>query len=318
MSLRQALQLAAVAVFSFGPQVIAASCTSRLIACFAFPTDSSNNNFDYELMYDQIPDGSIGSICSSLSTTFGNTKGLGNPGCRTQNNLAQGGLISSNTVVLSTRMSGSPNFDLVTNTFQSTLQCDIQTLDACTLQSVLFPDVSTSRVRRGQFAEIAQRQDDPTDLIRQGGLMSAVGNQLLLAGNLGLITLKIIVTSAPTITFPEIVNSNDVAVAVQSLSRTIVSDFTNGIGPLDVFEAPIGVTGQTVKVLVDFGINQLSQAQAALVAASDWHTLINGLCDGVSETTTGMVAGAYSLSDSVSSLDIFITAAVGIPLPQNS
>ena len=66
----------------FAPLTVLAQndCTSRLISCFAFPINVNSGVFDFELVYDQIPDGSISSICQNTINAFQST-GLGTPGC---------------------------------------------------------------------------------------------------------------------------------------------------------------------------------------------------------------------------------------------
>ena len=141
--------------------------------------------------------------------------------------------------------------------------------------------------------------------------MSQVGNQLQVAGGAGILTLEVIKTLETT--FPQITSSNDVATAVQQMVRSIILALAGGSTALEPFEAPIGTTGQVLKVVIDPAVGALTQEQAAAFSASDWQVLIDGLIDNLADTLTGVVSGVYSLSDTVTSLDLFISATVGLP-----
>lgn len=69
--------------------------------------------------------------------------------------------------------------------------------------------------------------------------------------------------------------------AVQDLSRSIPSALEGGATALESFEAPIGATGDVLKVTVDPGVGTLSQASAAQMTVSDWQILLSGLVDAV-------------------------------------
>lgn len=275
-------------------------CTSRLISCSAFPI---NGEFDYELVYDRIPDGSISSICQNTINAF-QSAGLGTPGCQKLNNGNSDFNVpaTSNLVAFSTRVSGAANFDPLTQTFENVLQCEISEVAPC---FTLDPPSGSSRHRM-------IKKQTSLDILQNGGLMSQVGNQLQVAGGAGVLTLKIIKAVENELPFPPITNSNDVATAVQQMVRSILLALAGGSTALEPFEAPIGATGQVLKVVIDPAIGALTQAQAAAFAASDWQVLIGGLIDNAADTLTGLVSGVYSLSDTVTRLDLFITVVVGL------
>jgi len=286
----------------FAPLTVLAQndCTSRLIGCYAFPINGNSGVFDYELVYDHIPDGSISSICQNTINAF-QSAGLGTPGCQKLNNGSSdfNVVATSNLVAFSTRFSGTPNFDPLTQTFEGVLQCEISEATPC---STLVPPSGSSRRR------LIKKQ---LDVLQNGRLMSQVGNQVQVAGIAGLLTLKII-KALPAPPPLEIIPTNAVAIAVQTIAQSAKLALAGGSTPIEAFEAAIGNTGQVLKVVIDPGIGALTQAQAAAFAASDWQVLLSGLIDNVAGTFTGFVAGTYSMTDSVGSLDLFISAAVAL------
>lgn len=284
----------------FAPLTVLAQndCTSRLIGCYAFPINGNSGVFDYELVYDHIPDGSISSICQNTINAF-QAAGLGTPGCQKLNNGNSdfNVVATSNLVAFSTRVSGTPNFDPLTQTFENVLQCEISETTPC---STLVPPSGSTRRR------MVKKQ---LDVLQNGRLMSQVGNQLQVAGTAGVLTLEII-KALPGL--PEIIPINAVAVAVQTIAQSIKLALAGGNTPIEAFEAAIGNTGQVLKVVIDPGIGALTQAQAAAFAASDWQVLLSGLIDNVAGTFTSSVAGTYSMTGDVGSLDLFISAAVAL------
>lgn len=286
----------------FAPLTVLAQndCTSRLISCFAFPINVNSGLFDFELVYDQIPDGSISSICQNTINAFQST-GLGTPGCQKLNNGNSDFNVpaTSNLVAFSTRVSGTPNFDPLTSAFDNVLQCEISQVAPCS--TLLFNSSSQRMIKKRASLDISAN----------GGLMSQVGNQLQVAGGAGILTLEVIKTLETT--FPQITSSNDVATAVQQMVRSTILALAGGSTALEPFEAPIGTTGQVLKVVIDPAVGALTQEQAAAFSASDWQVLIDGLIDNLADTLTGVVSGVYSLSDTATSLDLFISATVGLP-----
>ena len=287
----------------FMPLVLAQNdCTSRLISCFAF---STSGVFDYELVYDQIPDGSISSICQSTIKKF-KSSGLGTPGCQklNQGNSDFNVPATSNLVAFSTRVGGSPNFDPLTQAFAGVLECSINQVASC---STVTPPSGSSRHRM-------IKKQAPADLLANGGLMSQVGNQLEIVGNdgfVGTLTLEAIDTQPAD--FPAITASNDIAIAIQQTAKSVILALAKGTTAIEPFEAPIGTTQQALKVVIDPAIGTLNQDQAAQFSPSDWQVLIAGLIDNLASNFTGFAAGTYSLTDTTSSLDLFISATVAIP-----
>ena len=108
--------------FRYAQSAPSSSCSARLVACWAL--DLGNAVYDYELLYDTIPSGSINSICGNLAKPFTQAS-LGWPGCTTYEDL----------VAFSTRRSGtdtSNGFNKVQSTFRTTLNCqNIQSLGSC-------------------------------------------------------------------------------------------------------------------------------------------------------------------------------------------
>jgi hypothetical protein len=75
----------------------------------------------------------------------------------------------------------APSFDVVTTAFQDALQCSLDT--SFTSCNLLTPPSTSSRRDR------IIKKDSLPNIVANGGLMSKVGNSLLLARQLGTLTL---------------------------------------------------------------------------------------------------------------------------------
>jgi hypothetical protein len=261
-----------------------ASCGSRLLSCFAFQI--AQHEYDYELVYDQIPDGSIDSICNNLLKSFP-SKGLDRPGCATSkaNNLE----LRSNIVAFSARRTGydtTNGFNDFQSAFEDVLECDKnQEFGSCEIV-----DASTA---------------SNVPIV----WMTEPGNNFILA-NKDNLTMTTFTPSQTASIFP---NTSDVASAMYMISSQLVDTLSQGhANSLLVSPWPID-TKTSLVATFDIGIsNSLNQGKVATLVISDWLVIVQGLVNAGGGSQSGSVAGTYSVSKTPFAAfpDLFVSVAV--------
>lgn len=261
------------------------SCSSRLLSCFTFQI--AQHVYDYELVYDQIPDQSIDSICDNLRKSFPK-KGLEIPGCTTSkaNHLE----LNSNIVAFSTRRTGidtTTGFNDLQSAFEGVLECDKnQEFGSC------------------EIVDASTVVDVPITW------MTRPGNSFTLA-NKDKLTM---VTFTPSQTASTFANTSDVGAAMNMISMQLVEALSqkDNVNTLAVTPWPID-TKTSLVATFDFGISKsFKKDKAAKLEVSDWLVLLQGLVDAGDGSHSGSVVGTYSVSKTpfAAPPDLFVSVAV--------
>ena len=251
-------------------------CASGLLSCFA--VEIQPNIYDYELVYDQIPDNSLSSICNKLYSTFPKAK-LGRPGCITSSR----GPGFSSLLAFSSRRPGSDTatgFNDMDSTFSSALECDSQRLASCQVMNASASNIQTV-------------------------WMSQPGNSFYFADDITL-TLANITPSNTLIKFVD--STSNIANATQMIS-TQLGKLNRDVTGLVIYSLPISHAVSLV-VTVDMGLSPSFAGKNSAIRSGGWLVLLQGLVTAGIGSNTGSIAGTYSMSTSSTSPGLYISVSI--------